>query len=113
MGNRESNRRWNEANRDKMRRYRRDHYARNKAAYREKLYGLTPEGFDLLFEDQSGACAICRTLFEDQTPHVDHDHATGKVRGLLCGECNLGLGKFKDDPERLQRALDYIRKVYG
>jgi hypothetical protein len=56
-------------------------------------YGLTPERFDEMVVDQEGRCAICRREFP-QTPHVDHDHETGKVRGLLCRRCNIMLGWF-------------------
>lgn len=77
---------------------------------RQYLYGLTPDQYDELLASQEGRCAICRT----ETPggkggwHVDHDHATGKVRGLLCDNCNNGLGRFADDPIRIQRAIDYL-----
>lgn len=68
-------------------------------------YGLTEDEWNALFDSQRGLCAIC----ENNKPlRVDHDHNTGAVRGLLCGECNLGLGKFKDDPHLLKRALAYV-----
>lgn len=74
-------------------------------------YGITDAGFDELLAAQGGCCAVCRTANppgRGQRLHVDHDHATGKVRGLLCTECNVGLGKFKDDPELLRRAAEYL-----
>ena len=57
-----------------------------------------------MLERQAGLCPICRRGLGDK-PHVDHDHETGEVRGLLCFTCNVGLGNFSDDVERLQRAL--------
>lgn len=57
-------------------------------------------------------CAICGTVEwngRHKRPHVDHDHKTGRVRGILCSECNTGLGKFKDDPIILEAALAYLR----
>jgi hypothetical protein len=59
-------------------------------------------------DEQHGACAICERPFT-KTPHVDHDHATGAVRALLCDGCNVGLGRFQDDPERMEAAAAYIR----
>lgn len=60
---------------------------------------------------QSHACAICLSPFEPprKRHHLDHDHATGAVRGLLCRECNLALGHFADDLERVERAAAYLR----
>lgn len=78
---------------------------------REYLYGITPEQFTTLLEAQGNRCAICGSAEwpgKDNCPHVDHDHATGKVRGLLCGPCNIGLGQFGDDPERLAAAIRYL-----
>lgn len=71
------------------------------------LYGLKPGEFGRMLEDQDGLCAICRQSSE-KTLHVDHDHASGEVRELLCSACNLGIGKFKDDPALLRAAADYI-----
>lgn len=78
---------------------------------REQKYGLTVETFDALVERQSGCCAICRILFTDidaRHLHVDHNHKTGAVRGLLCHGCNTAIGLFNDDPERLEAALRYL-----
>jgi hypothetical protein len=70
-------------------------------------YGLTAEQYTELMQSQSGVCAICRTATVKSLA-VDHDHITGIVRGLLCSSCNNGLGRFKDSPENLQRAADYL-----
>jgi hypothetical protein len=62
---------------------------------------------------QDNKCAICGTAFEDsfgKNVHVDHDHKTGKVRGLLCQGCNHLLGRAKDDPQILLNAVDYLYK---
>jgi Recombination endonuclease VII len=61
---------------------------------------------------QDGKCAICKCEFT-HTPFVDHCHITGKVRRLLCRDCNTGLGRFKDDPHRLLAALQYLLEFLG
>lgn len=70
-----------------------------------RRYGITAAEADEMLVSQGGACAICRTA---PAAHVDHDHATGAVRALLCSNCNGGLGQFKDDPEVLREAADYV-----
>ena len=73
-------------------------------------YGLSVEDYAMLFESCGGKCAICGTTqFGTKRPHVDHDHETGKVRGLLCSRCNLGIGYFGDSPELLLEAAAYLR----
>jgi Recombination endonuclease VII len=84
-----------------------------KHALRHK-YGLTLDPYDARVRAQGGRCAICRQLpngMYNHRLHVDHDHTTGRVRGLLCGNCNSGLGSFKDDPLRLHSAITYLNEM--
>lgn len=82
-------------------------------------YGLTVAQYDEMVESQSGVCAICsgpptqRAHEHEQRFSVDHDHATGKVRALLCHKCNVGLGSFGDDVGRLLAAIAYLEKHRG
>ena len=79
-------------------------------------YGITLEDFYKILAVQNYSCAICGTHSpggRNNTFHVDHDHDTGEVRGLLCHHCNTALGKFKDDPEILKSAILYLEKKYG
>jgi hypothetical protein len=70
----------------------------------KRTFGLTAEDLAALIESQGGTCAIC-----DAPPqHIDHDHTTGKVRGVLCGPCNMGLGQFQDEPAKLRAAAIYL-----
>lgn len=76
---------------------------------RRKAYGITSEEFDTLLSRQHGLCAICGgppTVKRGWC--VDHDHTSGKVRGLLCTNCNIGLGNFKENPAALQSAVYYL-----
>lgn len=76
-------------------------------------YGMTDEQYAALLDKQGGGCAICRTTEwngRHPVPHVDHDHRTGEVRGILCHACNLGLGKFRDDPGLLAAAIAYLTR---
>lgn len=72
----------------------------------KRRYGITAGEVDDMLAEQGGLCAICRNA---PAVHVDHDHATGAVRALLCFNCNGGLGQFKDDPDVLRAAADYVR----
>lgn len=121
---REMRKRYNESRREK---YKNDEEYRNeikakvhdynsshpeqRLAQRVRKYGLTAEEYKQLIDKQDGKCAICGASIgntEGDRLYVDHDHATGKVRGLLCSNCNLGLGKFQDSVQLLQKAILYL-----
>jgi hypothetical protein len=86
-----------------------DGISRRKRVLRRR-YGISPEEYNQLFEAQGGVCAIChRPCRSGRALAVDHDHHTGKVRGLLCVCCNQAIGAFGDDPEVMSRALRYLR----
>lgn len=90
---------------------RRNYSASKAARRRQKLtYGIELEGKRALLLAQGG-CAICRKPPTDNLRgwHTDHNHSTGAVRGVLCLNCNSGLGQFHDDPVALQAAIDYLR----
>jgi hypothetical protein len=73
-----------------------------------KVYGLTLEERDAMIAAQGGVCAICE---KHEAVHVDHDHATGAVRGVLCFRCNAALGQVADSSETLRRMIDYIERT--
>lgn len=75
----------------------------------KKLYGLTLDDLARMLEGQDGKCLICgRRLGDIKRTYVDHDHATGAIRGLLCLHCNTGLGNFQDSPDILRKAAEYL-----
>ena len=86
--------------------------SRSRAKHLKRTYGLTLIDYDNLLNRQLGVCAICGS--SDSFGHgrfaVDHNHLTGKVRGLLCSKCNTGLGFFKDSPKLLLKAVSYLSK---
>jgi hypothetical protein len=63
-----------------------------------------------MLETQGWICLVCHTTLTLKTAHVDHDHATGAVRGILCFNCNGGLGQFRDDALVLRRAARYLER---
>ena len=121
-----------------QRRYKLDHYYRhlkanqarsrawNQAHPDQRLetslryrFGITKKQFDAMVGEQKELCAACQlpeTATDSRTGklrrlHVDHNHETGKVRGLLCTRCNLAVGYLKDDPQRAQGILTYLLRV--
>ena len=72
-------------------------------------YGIQPKDYRFLMKKQSGCCAICYS-FDVRKLSIDHDHKTGRVRGLLCSLCNVGLGHFKNNPLYLLEAVKYLAK---
>ncbi len=75
---------------------------------RRNKYGIMEAEVAGLMESQDSRCAICMAFIETDA-HVDHDHESREVRGLLCGSCNRGLGQFRDSPEALEKAAAYLR----
>jgi hypothetical protein len=75
-------------------------------------YGTTLELWNALFDSQGRRCKICRTTKPGSKGwQTDHDHETKKIRGILCRQCNLGLGNFKDDPRLLRVAIGYLERL--
>jgi hypothetical protein len=113
--NREANRRRastnyyanHEARLERQRVYNTEHRDEIRDKNRERRFGLTADAFLALRTAQGGACAICRAPGLSMLS-IDHDHTTGKVRGLLCGTCNFMVGHGKDDPALLRAAADYL-----
>jgi hypothetical protein len=80
-----------------------------RAAHLKRKYGITIEQYDAMLEAQGGGCFICgRPPREDISLHVDHDHSTGKIRGILCFCCNNALADFQEDPILLAKAAAYL-----
>lgn len=120
MSSGEKYKEWVKANPDKVKSYQKKwrearaiyHIARQRP-YQLKKYGLTLESYDALLDTQGGLCGICGT--DKPTGRwkvfaVDHCHVTGKVRGLLCNECNRGMGLLKDSASLLRKAAEYLEK---
>jgi len=101
--------------------YFKEWYKKNKLAVKDaglkQKYGLTLKEYNKMYQDQKGRCAnrLCDLEFDSTVrnlrPHVDHDHKTKKVRGLLCQGCNTGLGHFKDNIAILSGAIEYLRQA--
>jgi Recombination endonuclease VII len=134
-------RRWRDTNRQRMRAINKKSRLKNREKWRENMnetrratynkrgfgyylhakYGINEAEYERMVIAQNGRCGICQT---DTPPvhatsgspsrwHVDHDHETGKVRGLLCFKCNQGLGNFSDSLANLERAMKYLTKAKG
>lgn len=92
-----------------------DDYRRNENRIKNK-YGIDVKGVENLLLKQGGRCAICRSsitfdwMRKDYNLHIDHDHMSKKVRGLLCSKCNMGLGCLGDTTFALERALSYLER---
>jgi hypothetical protein len=78
--------------------------------HRKAKYGITELDYARMFVEQNGVCAICKETDPKKALSVDHDHATGKVRALLCTKCNLALGKVNDNIALLEAMIDYLKE---
>jgi Recombination endonuclease VII len=84
---------------------------------RTKKYGITPTTFRQMLSDQGGECAICTADLgsfsgAENLMQIDHDHVSGRVRGLLCKRCNTGIAIFRDNIPALERAAEYLRRAH-
>ena len=111
-------RRWREENLDRFRATQRRMRAtpggrrKQREDHLKRKYGISIEEYDALLSRQEGDCAICgQPPRSDISLHVDHDHDTGAIRGLLCFRCNNALGDFGDDADRLIGAAGYLGPV--
>ena len=77
----------------------------DRKSHLKRKYGLSLEGFDELLAAQRGGCAICG---KPEADNVDHDHRTGRVRGILCWNCNIAIGQLEDDSDRARAVADYL-----
>jgi len=84
-------------------------YVLDKDYQLRKTYGISLEDFARMVDKQDHSCAICKRKVEKL--FVDHCHETGSIRGLLCMNCNTGLGHFRDDPKVLKEAIKYLKDL--
>lgn len=89
----------------KSRENREKHHGSTREYHLRRRYGIGQQEFEQLLAAQGGVCGICGA---ERPEHVDHDHVTGYVRGVLCFNCNGGLGHFRDDRGRLDKAIAYL-----
>lgn len=80
----------------------------NRKYHLKRRYGITSQEAEALKATQGGLCAVCRKA---EATQVDHDHETGRVRGILCLHCNAGMGAFRDDPRLIYHAIDYLSTI--
>lgn len=99
---------WKNANPEKS-------YSSTRKRNLKHKYGISLEKYEEMLTEQEGKCAICKATENNTTGNrkdwnfaVDHDHETGKIRGLLCNSCNRGIGLLKDNPELLRKAAEYV-----
>ena len=98
---------WGQQNRDHLNDWRRNNWVVTNRRLRRR--GATQDIYNAMYEAQKGCCALCNEPEEKFAwLCIDHDHETGKIRGLLCPNCNRGLGLLKDNASLLQKAAEYI-----
>jgi Recombination endonuclease VII len=106
---------WQQANPERVRAVQRKRRMRpnsklaDRASHLKRKYGMTLKQYEEMLEAQEGGCAICgRPPRPDVALHIDHEHTSGRIRGLLCFSCNAALGYFGDDGDRLVSAAAYL-----
>lgn len=84
------------------------HQRATRSSSLKSKYGIDIDEYERIWYSQGGRCAVCNRRGGSRGLAVDHNHETNQVRGLLCGECNMGLGRFHDNPVLLSRATEYL-----
>lgn len=106
----EAKRRFREKNPGYLKGWLEKHPGYDRTRLLSKKYGLTKEQYQERLEAQGGCCVICRDGKTKRDFHIDHEHTTGRIRGLLCSRCNTGLGQFRDSIGFLAKAQEYLRE---
>jgi hypothetical protein len=111
---------YDNAHKEERKEYKKHYYKKNDELFKKKYkrndlkrkFGITQEEYNIIYESQNGCCLICgsHSNTHNKALAVDHNHTTGKIRGLLCAKCNQGLGLFRDDINILTKAIDYLQK---
>lgn len=115
--NREAKLAWKERNKDKLKAQAKAlrilYPERHKNTNLKSLYGVTLDEYNQMFEKQKGCCLLCsrHQVEVTQRLNLDHCHTTGRVRGLLCGNCNRGIGLLKHNVVTLENAVRYLREA--
>ena len=104
---------WQRANQDRynarMREYRKTHPEAARADHLRRKFDLTLDEYEQMLEQQGGGCAICEDPPNEKISlHIDHDHGTGEIRGLLCVRCNNAIALLRESPDILRRAIRYV-----
>lgn len=88
-----------------------DYQRRKRNSYYKMTYGISLNDYEEILQAQRNQCAICGVALKSTGTHthLDHDHHTGRIRGVLCTNCNRGLGHFKDNLSILEKAIEYLR----
>lgn len=107
----ESRKMYKSTHKENLREYYRNNKEKIKHNFYKRKYGITIEEYDKLLNEQKGCCAICFIKQKDigRNLSIDHCHTTGKIRGLLCNNCNASIGLFKEDINILESAINYLK----
>lgn len=84
--------------------------ANTRRAWMKYRYGIVPEEYDAILQSQGGVCAICKRVNSLGRLHIDHCHTTGRVRGLLCHNCNKAIGHLKESIDNALSLIAYLRQ---
>ena len=98
-------------NKERIKKYRDSNKKKQKEYDLKKKYGITQEQYNELYNKQNGCCIVCKKPQSElkKILCIDHNHKTGKVRGLLCDNCNSGIGLLKEDINILTNAINYLK----